>query len=266
MQHHGRRESAFSLIELLVVIAIIAILAALLMPVLSVAKGYSRTAGCRNHLRQMGFALQMYVHDNQDQYPRYLGPGGQPNGDSAGPGGRARGLVYWSSKLIPYNSMNWTNPSFHRPGYAGAITGPVSRRGIDRQGSYAYNSVGAYIGSARNTNEFLGLGPVSFWKTARGSFVPSVSQSQISSPAEMLAIGDSFMKAGDPGADDFWACGPYASEYAAEPFAPRHGKNYNVLMCDGHVSSISPWVLFNPSNTAAMWNYDHQPHPEMWMQ
>ena len=38
----------------------------------------------------------------------------------------------------------------------------------------------------------------------------------------------------------------------------------NQLYCDGHVSAINPEALFNPSNTAAMWNYDHQPHPELW--
>jgi hypothetical protein len=27
---------------------------------------------------------------------------------------------------------------------------------------------------------------------------------------------------------------------------------------------MNPWVLFNPTNTAPMWNNDHQPHPEMW--
>jgi hypothetical protein len=27
---------------------------------------------------------------------------------------------------------------------------------------------------------------------------------------------------------------------------------------------MRPQILFVPSNTAAMWNYDHQPHPEGW--
>ncbi|PYI88990.1 MAG: hypothetical protein DME26_02295 [Verrucomicrobia bacterium] len=45
----------------------------------------------------------------------------------------------------------------------------------------------------------------------------------------------------------------------------RHGKNYNQLFCDGHVAAMSPWVLFNPTNSASMWNSDHQPHPELWV-
>jgi len=28
---------------------------------------------------------------------------------------------------------------------------------------------------------------------------------------------------------------------------------------------MNPWILFNPTNTAAMWNNDHQPHPEFWL-
>jgi hypothetical protein len=35
-------------------------------------------------------------------------------------------------------------------------------------------------------------------------------------------------------------------------------------ICDGHVAAMNPWVLFNPTNTARMWNYDHEPHSELW--
>jgi prepilin-type processing-associated H-X9-DG protein len=51
-------------------------------------------------------------------------------------------------------------------------------------------------------------------------------------------------------------------EYAFDP--ARHGKSYNQLFCDGHVAAMSPWILFNPTNTAPMWNYDHEPHAELW--
>lgn len=248
--------------ELLVVIAIIAVLAALLFPVLFLAKGYARTALCKNHLRESGLALQMYVHDDQDQYPRYLGPGGPDYGDDPGKSGRAIGLIYWSTKLFPYYSVNWTNRAFHCPGYAGIISGPYEPGAVERRGGYGYNLSGPRIDD--RTNENLGLGPISYWKNAQGHFVPPVYQAEIRVPAEMLAIGDTYMKVGDSSADDDWRCGPFASGYAAEPFVARHGKNYGALLCDGHVADMSPWVLFNPSNTASMWNYDHQPHPELW--
>jgi prepilin-type processing-associated H-X9-DG protein len=83
----------------------------------------------------------------------------------------------------------------------------------------------------------------------------------------MLAIGESrFLNAKVNGVGGGLAgvrCGALRSkEWAFDP--ARHGKSYNQLFCDGHVAAMNPWVLFNPTNTAAMWNSDHQPHPELW--
>ena len=258
--------NAFTLAELLVVITILALLTALLFPALSMAKSYSRSATCRNHLHQMGIALKMYVDDHNSTFPYYLGPAGPSYGDEKG--SRAKDLVYWSSKLFPYYPLNWTNRLFHCPGYKGINTGPFYKGGINRLGSYGYN----IYGSAGVVNEFanpnFGLGPVVFWN------VPPVSEGQIKVPSDMFSIGESrFLTANevrigpitfgkDPGGMDTLNCGSRVND---PPFDPlRHGKNYNQLFCDGHVASMSPLFLFNPTNTASMWNYDHQPHPELW--
>ena len=91
----------------------------------------------------------------------------------------------------------------------------------------------------------------------------------------MLAIGESRFTKGTgkrggkdhkfSGGRDYMICGFLGDKWKRVAFDPaRHGKNYNQLFCDGHVAGMNPGVLFNPRNTAAMWNNDHQPHPELW--
>ena len=63
------KTGAFTLIELLVVIAIIGILAALIFPALSGAKKKTNEIVCLNNLKQLGIAMNMYLHDNEDKLP-----------------------------------------------------------------------------------------------------------------------------------------------------------------------------------------------------
>lgn len=62
-------KKTFTLIELLVVIAIIAILASMLMPALSSAREAGKRTTCLNNLKQIGTALEMYIHDNRNFLP-----------------------------------------------------------------------------------------------------------------------------------------------------------------------------------------------------
>ena len=249
------------MVELLAVITIIGILVALLVPLLSKARGRAKSNTCQNRLHQMGVALQMYVDGNHNKYPHYLGPAGDAGGDETGKGGRAKNLIYWSSNLSPYYMPTWTNTAYHCPSYKGSITGPY-RGGVERLGSYAYNAAGVRLGNSTNT---WGIGPISYWKNTPTTYVPAVSEASVKVPSEMLAIGDTLMKAGFTAGSDLWQCGGlFSSEVARLPYASRQIKNYNALFCDGHVSAVRPDVLFDPSKSAAMWNYDHQPHTELW--
>lgn len=61
----------FTLIELLVVIAIIAVLAAILFPVFTRAKQAAKKTQCLSNFKQVGFAMLMYVDDNNGRYPAH---------------------------------------------------------------------------------------------------------------------------------------------------------------------------------------------------
>jgi prepilin-type N-terminal cleavage/methylation domain-containing protein len=63
------RRGGFTLVELLVVIAIIVILAALLLPALGRAKERPQVTRCLSNLRQIGYAVHMYVDDNAGTFP-----------------------------------------------------------------------------------------------------------------------------------------------------------------------------------------------------
>jgi prepilin-type N-terminal cleavage/methylation domain-containing protein/prepilin-type processing-associated H-X9-DG protein len=250
----------FTLVELLVVVAIIGILAALLLPALSRAQAQARCATCKNHLCQMGLALQMYVHENRGKYPYVLFCPDAVYGDIAD--------ATWSAKLQPYYPIKWTDRAYHCPGYKGSIavvTNPVA--GHDTFGSYAYNwrGVRGYQRGVRGEAE-LGLGPVQFGaESPRRPRIPPVSEASIKAPSEMFAVGESrWMQAAGVINNIDCVDGMFCGYLGNLPLLARHGKNYNQLFCDGHIAATSPWILFNPTNTGAMWNNDHELHPELW--
>jgi prepilin-type N-terminal cleavage/methylation domain-containing protein/prepilin-type processing-associated H-X9-DG protein len=264
--------NAFTLIELLVVIAIIGILAALLLPALSRAKAQANSATCKNRLRQLGAAMQMYLNDNGNQYPYSVSLPDPLHGD--------HGNANWFNKFEPYYSLTWTNQAYHCPGYKGAIdVGVIPAPGHNRFdgshdpfGSYAYNFRGIR-GYDRQTSPEpnLGLGTAIFdtvHHPRRNQ--PATSEHQVKAPSEMLAITESRFrqetaKFNQVDCVALMFCG-YLRDKHGKPvtFVKRHGNNYNQLFCDTHVSASSPSVLFNPTNSATIWNNDQLPHPEFW--
>jgi type II secretory pathway pseudopilin PulG len=62
-------QTAFTLIDLLVVIAVVAILAALIFPALNSARDKAKRTACGMNLRQINFGIRMYSDDSRDATP-----------------------------------------------------------------------------------------------------------------------------------------------------------------------------------------------------
>jgi prepilin-type N-terminal cleavage/methylation domain-containing protein/prepilin-type processing-associated H-X9-DG protein len=245
------KRTGFTLVELLVVIAIIAVLAALLLPAVIRAKAEGQSSSCKNHLRQIGLAMGMYVAD----YHRYPLMWGQHDGVSE----------IWADRLEPYSTLRWTNAEWHCPTYTtkgGVIK--MERRGREYfvHGSYGFNGYGvAQINDATNSSK-LGLG------NTRPSSI--ASESELRAPSEMFAVADGrtykdVLDSGEgkiPGLSSFMEMQLYYTP--REETSPLHGKGYNVLFTDGHVVMTKRANLLFPPRTAQHWNRDNQPHPEVW--
>jgi prepilin-type N-terminal cleavage/methylation domain-containing protein/prepilin-type processing-associated H-X9-DG protein len=246
--------SGFTLIELLVVIAIIGILAALLLPGLSRGKQQAQAAKCASNLKEMGLALNMYVGDYR-AYPLYYAANGTEMYD-----GTIEAGFCWETLLVPYLGCPWTNRAIQCPAYTGLVTYGITNSGvISPVGSYGYNYAGILQGGG-----LLGLG-----NRQAGPDEP-VREDQVIVPSDMFAIGDTrIVTPAWTGRYDVYTgsgidnlCIGTDQTFYAYPL--RHGEDYGVVFCDGHVIHIRPALLYDPTNTAPQWNNDHQPHTEYW--
>lgn len=254
----SHERNAFTLTELLVVIAIISLLAALLFPVLARAKAAGQSAVCKNHLSQIGRAMQMYVSD----YGAYPSVFASPQ------------LQTWADRLKPYSPMDWTNAAWHCPTFL-ANKGLVEYEKPPPGGgrfvlstSYSYNAYGIAgpLMFANHSNMFhmdtkLGLG-----------FMPRSSprEQQIVSPSEMYAVADArpfWMPKSSAFEGREWM-NPYSLTFGLvtgnqEASAP-HSDAYNMLFLDSHVAPVKRKDYLFPPRSASHWNRDNQPHPEEW--
>ena len=265
----AKGKPAFTLIELLVVIAIIAILAAMLLPALLRAKAQGQSTSCKNHLRQMSLAMRMYVLDNGAKYPLAMYQAHWP-----GP------ATEWVDVLRPYYPLEWTNRAYHCPAYKGFIAAEFAMADGHAyfSGSYGYNACGTWewgYWPSRN----LGLGGFSIEQIDRPD---NISDAAVSIPSDMIEFGEPLVSS-----DPFYGLpsqGPVSGvtlETSIDTMFPepisrrlvagtffkyplRHGRNSNVVFCDGHVESLAPAKLFEMTNSAVRWNNDHEPHTETW--
>jgi prepilin-type N-terminal cleavage/methylation domain-containing protein/prepilin-type processing-associated H-X9-DG protein len=297
----GRQKEApapgFTFVELLVVIAVIAILAALLLPALSRARSAADSAVCRSNLHQWTLALDLYVKDNE-VYP-VSGVEGTPEFDATWPF-----YPYWYDRLAKYlgpdcpkwdSALKRYEPN-QRSG-VGVCPGYARLPGMGG-GAYAYNTVGAAFSDDAGYG-FIGGEHVP--RVVETALTPTtyVKETQVVSPSQMIAIGDSTLEAFRPdeiaaaqpgssiallgetcvGSDDLsggmaWQMpmwveigipSPKGNTFDADRALTRrrHSGRFTIGFVDAHVESLKPADLFDlrRDDIRKRWNRDNLPHP-----
>jgi prepilin-type N-terminal cleavage/methylation domain-containing protein/prepilin-type processing-associated H-X9-DG protein len=255
----ARRPSAFTLIELLTVIAVIGILAALLLAATTRGIGVAKRIRCANNVRQIGIAMQMFVADKHayplvavdypDHYTGWENTLSQTELD---------GLPTHATKPTYYPPPGiWHCPAASMP--------PIFPWYPD----YGYNGYGM---SAQSGTNSLGLGGHHIWNGYKNQPTPSVNDSEVAVPSEMIAIGDGF-KGGNGVIQDGWYylwrtyelyAGPEYVGSTKRAYS-RHQGQANILYGDGHLESPKLKFLFDDTSDGALirWNRDHKPHREL---
>jgi prepilin-type N-terminal cleavage/methylation domain-containing protein/prepilin-type processing-associated H-X9-DG protein len=265
----------FTLIELLVVIAIIAILAAILFPVFAQARDKARQSSCASNQKQVGLAMLQYMSDYDGVVPPFRTANrfvwrGVTFGDATNARNAVTG-TFWAAQLQPYmkNYSLYGCPSEPET----SIIDSNEAGYIQFAPAFGINADYLYktINDARTAC-------TSVWDVIPDVAAFPVSDSEIASPASMVALGDvkqtqtvtptgvfgtSFggylpsPGAASPTLRD--ACGMFANigwgsndardtqntpkGFGAGLFAPRHNSGGNVTFMDGHVKFFTPGQL-----------------------
>ena len=209
-----KKESKFTLIELLIVIAIIAILASMLLPALNNAKAAMKKTACMNNMAQINKVAIFYADDYDGFLPPVL-----------------KNALYWYQQLWPYIYPGKNmQPSYNALPYNKTIFSCTS---------YLYDPDYYWV-NGLGMNFYLPPGTNS-WTPSLETPIPLV---KIKKPSQKVYIADS---------DSFYlgttALNSFANGTKLFFARMRHSNQANILFCDGHVASMKNAEIVNKVNS-----------------
>ena len=207
----------FTLIELLVVIAIIAILAAMLLPALNAAREKGRAIKCTSNMKTIGMVNFAYTNDFDDWVSVYNGSYSLGNPGPA-----------WLNYVMLWEYMI---------SVGGAKTDWIPNYSTITPAAWATNRPKSGVWACPSENEIkkcqMDYGAGEFFGCAATGKVNAQSKLQlfksnkIKSPSQIL----------------FWSeSNDYVLTYSNLP-KMRHNNTANILMFDGHTTTVKPGQL-----------------------